>query len=188
MSPYIIGIAGPSGAGKTTVGKFLSERYPEITHIRQDDFLKNPATFPKLGKWQNWEDPQNIQFDILATALRDLKAGKTTTTPQGWEIKPSPIILVEGSMLFTNDQVAQLLDCKIVITLPENLQLKRRLKRQPDVPEHEEYFREVVTPSFKKHIEPSLKMGEIHLSGNEPVGRIAERILAFVPETHLKQK
>ncbi|MFH0846096.1 MAG: ATP-binding cassette domain-containing protein [Patescibacteria group bacterium] len=131
-----IGIVGPSGSGKTTLVKRLTNLFEDVEHIRLDNYFKNPETFPKKKGFLNWERPENLKFDELLTHLKSLKEGKevhTKTFPKkkGGEsrdivLRPKPIVIIEGFMLFKNKEVREMLDTKIYLDISADLMLERR--------------------------------------------------------------
>lgn len=158
-----IGIAGPSGAGKTTLASFLKSNFAnEFEHIRLDDYFKPPETFPMKGKFVNWAHPANYKFDLLYEHLKKLRNGERvknkTFAPYmhvpiyEYDIEPKNYILVDGTLVLTNEDVASLLDKKIYIDIPPELMIERRRMR-PNVfaIDTEEYDREVTLPEFEKH-------------------------------------
>ncbi|MCK5289672.1 MAG: hypothetical protein KAJ56_01895, partial [Candidatus Aenigmarchaeota archaeon] len=81
MKPYLLGIAGPSASGKSTVSRMLIERYPSAVRINLDDFFFDKDTFPIHNGWSNWELPQNLNFSKLHSVLSDLVKGSSVTVP-----------------------------------------------------------------------------------------------------------
>ncbi len=157
---YLIGIAGPCGAGKTTLGKKLKSFYKNCEHIRLDNYLKSPKTYPKKGKWINWELPGNLKFNVLLGHLKLLKSGKeihTKTFPKTAEakrksivLKPKRIIIVEGFMLFKDKKIRDMLDIKIYLDVRPELMLKYRARRFGE--SHiKEYDTKVAIPEFLKY-------------------------------------
>jgi|TARA_B100001964_G_C14192846_1_gene581937 uridine kinase len=132
----LIGIVGPSGSGKTTLVKQLASLSEDVQHIRLDNYFKDPETFPRKEGFLNWERPENLKFDELIAHLKLLKEGKevhTKTFPKkkGSEskpitLKPKPIVIIEGFMLFKNEEIREILDMKIYLDIPKELMLERR--------------------------------------------------------------
>jgi uridine kinase len=157
-----IGIAGPSGAGKTTLSHFLKANFKdEFEHIRQDDYLKSPEEFPMKGKFKNWEHPQNYKFEILYDHLKRLKLGEKVmsrsfvpddTQVHEFYLEPMPYVLVEGSLILTNEDVASLIDKKIYLEISPELMIERRkLRSNYFAIDTQEYDREVTIPEFQRH-------------------------------------
>ena len=98
---FLIGIAGPSASGKSTICEELTKIILPLVIISQDNYWKNPESFPRVNGVKNWELPEDLDFDTLYHNLRDLKEGKKTMAPK-WisgkyppeqrELLPAPLI------------------------------------------------------------------------------------------------
>lgn len=161
--PKIILISGPSAAGKTTLTQYLAVNFEdEYEHIRQDDYLKDPKTFPIQGNYQVWEDPGNIMFELLVEHVKKLKNGEMVhwrtfakdenETVHKYVLKPKPFIVVEGTLLLTNEALKELADRVIYLDVPLEVSLTRRAERGKlwnlvlD-----EYDKEIVIPALLKY-------------------------------------
>lgn len=126
---YIIGICGRSCSGKSTVAKRLETNIGcNAIRICQDRFFKVYA--------ENWETPEALNNYNLIYSLKKLRRGLSTHIPSaGWTevydrlIEPKPLIIVEGYLLFENDEIVDLLDKKIFIDVNDVNLLYRRTKR-----------------------------------------------------------
>jgi uridine kinase len=160
----IIGIAGPSGAGKTTLSHYLASSFKdEFCHVRQDDYLKDPSEFPMKGKFRNWETPSNYMFDVLARHLLNLRQGRSlahrTFDQDGsmrldYEIEPKDCVLLEGSLILTDERIRGMVDLKIYLDIPPDLMVSRRAERARTMGwdfDLTEYDREVTIPEFQRH-------------------------------------
>jgi uridine kinase len=156
-----IGLAGPSGAGKTTVSNYLATYFgDDFEHIRQDDYLKDPGTFPVIGQFRNWEHPYNYKFDLIYEHIKKLKQGEEVSSKTfAWRenesmhefvLKPKKFILVEGSLILTNEDLSSSFDKKIYLEIPSSLILERRAKRMGQQ-HHPEYDINVTIPEFERH-------------------------------------
>jgi len=157
----IVGIAGPSGAGKTTLAHFLCTYFgDDFEHIRQDDYLKDPSSFPTMGRFKNWEHPNNYKFGLIYEHLKKLQQGQEVVSrnfvwrpdeqPHEFLLKPKNFILVEGSLILTNEDLAAMFDKKIYLDIPTEIIFERRAKRMGDK-YHSDYDREVTIPEFERH-------------------------------------
>lgn len=166
IKPLIIGVGGRSCSGKSTVVKKLEEKYKgEFLHINQDKFFK--------VKTENWERPEAIMFDKLIEAIRLLKKGKKAFIPtHRWteifdrEINPHKIIIVEGYLLFVNEELNKLLDKKIWIDVSDLNLLYRRLKKFNDINQLD-YAMNVVIPESKTFEVIQRKRVDIIIDGNK---------------------
>jgi uridine kinase len=142
--PFIIGIAGGSGSGKTFFLKCFLEHFKadEVCLVSQDDYYFRVAhTMTKEeNKLYNFDLPATIDHQHFEDDIASLVKGKTIfkkeytfnnpdVTPRMLEIKPAPILIVEGLFIFHFKKIAELLDLKIFIEADDEIALQRRLKR-----------------------------------------------------------
>jgi len=166
--PYVIGIAGSSGSGKTFFLKSFLNHFEDnqVTLISQDDYY-----FPANTKTQeenrlyNFDIPTSIDRSKFYEDIKDLFDGKTvfkeeytfnnpTLTPKMLEIKPAPILIVEGLFIFHYTEINELLDYRIFLDAEESVALRRRLSR--DLIERG-YDRDDVMYKWIEHVVPSYK-------------------------------
>ncbi|MFD1768957.1 uridine kinase family protein [Sphingobacterium suaedae] len=141
--PYVIGIAGSSGSGKTFFLKsFLNHFLPEqVTLISQDDYYipANTKT-QEENRLYNFDLPTAINRDAFYHDIKQLFDGNTiyreeytfnnpNIKPKTLEIKPAPILIVEGLFIFHYEEVNELLDFRIFLDAEESVALQRRLRR-----------------------------------------------------------
>lgn len=141
--PYIIGIAGSSGSGKTFFLKhFLHHFQPEqVTLISQDDYYIPANTKTREeNRVYNFDLPTAINRESFFHDIKQLFNGHTVyrkeytfnnpeLTPKTLEIKPAPILIVEGLFIFHYEEVNELLDYRIFLDAEESIALERRLQR-----------------------------------------------------------
>ncbi|MCK5062591.1 MAG: hypothetical protein KAR23_01570 [Candidatus Aenigmarchaeota archaeon] len=190
MKPYLLGIAGPSASGKSTVSRMLIERYPSAVRINLDDFFFDKDTFPIHNGWSNWELPQNLNFLKLHSVLSDLVKGSSVTVPDYSKkegkavgektVRPKDIIITEGFYLFNDRKIRDLFNLKIFLDLPEDIQMKRRLERQPDLDPR--YFIEVIAPFFRKYGLPAKKHADYVINASRDIDKVAEDIMSLLKE------
>jgi len=190
MKPYLVGIAGPSASGKSTVSKMLIEKYPSAARIDLDDFFFSKDTFPHHNGWSNWELPQNLDFSKLHSTLLALIKGRTVTVPDYSKkegkavgekiVGPKDLIIAEGFYLFHDRKIRDLFDFKIFLDLPEYIQMKRRLERQPDLDPR--YFTEVIAPFFRKYGLPARKHADCIINASCNIDKVAEHIASLLKE------
>jgi uridine kinase len=192
----VIGVAGGSGAGKTTLARNIYEalqKSKNVAYLIHDDYYKNLShlTFEERSK-QNFDHPNSLDTDLLIQHIKDLKMGHTVYVPQydfsthlrkvpnynnednsgesgasGVSItKPKPIILVEGILIFSNQELVNELDMKVYVDAESDIRLIRRISR--DVRERGrtaddvmEQYLETVRPMHNKFVEPSKKVADI---------------------------
>lgn len=172
MKPIFIGIAGGSGAGKSTVCTALIDKYPEkIGLIQLDDYFKPEADVPTVGALTNWDHPDSIYLDKLAADLEQLSEGKTVTIMTksarlnpDWEkthkripvpFAPKPIMLVEGYLIFYNENIRKQFTTMIWLDVPHDVRWARRVHFK--FPEYEE---KVLIPMHEKYVEPTKQFAQ----------------------------
>lgn len=140
---YIVGIAGGSGSGKTTFARRLAELLgPELcTIIGQDSYyIDQSAKFDKDGGSVNFDHPDAIDFKLLEQHLIQLKNGESIKLPiydfathsrrqETISIEPHPIILVDGILILSQENVRAHFDESVFMDVPEDVRFERRLKR-----------------------------------------------------------
>jgi uridine kinase len=142
--PFIIGIAGGSGSGKTFFLKCFLEHFTndEISLVSQDDYYFPVAhgMTPEENKLYNFDLPDTIDHNHFKDDITKLFNNETIlkkeytfnnhiAVPKLLEIKPAPILIVEGLFILHFREIAELLDMKIYIEADEGIALQRRLKR-----------------------------------------------------------
>ncbi|MVZ67496.1 uridine kinase [Sphingobacterium sp. DK4209] len=141
--PYVIGIAGSSGSGKTFFLKSFLDHFStsEITLISQDDYYipANTKT-QEENRLYNFDLPTSIDRNAFYADIKDLFDGKTVykeeytfnnpaLKPKMLEIKPANILVVEGLFIFHYEEINQLLDYRVFLDAEESIALERRLRR-----------------------------------------------------------
>ncbi len=141
--PYVIGIAGSSGSGKTFFLKSFLDHFAadEITLISQDDYYIPANTKTREeNRLYNFDLPTAINRENFYEHIKDLFEGRTVfqreytfnnplLEPSLLEIKPAPILVVEGLFIFHYEEINDLLDYRIFLDADESIALERRLKR-----------------------------------------------------------
>jgi len=178
--PNLIGIAGGTGAGKTTVANTLVKRLgTERTIILpQDAYYRDRSNLtPKEREEVNYDHPDAIENDLLMEHLKMLKAGKLIERPiydyvthtrstKTVKIVPCPVIILDGIMILVHEGIRQLLDFKIFMETDPDVRLIRRFQR--DILERgrsfesvaRQYF-ETVRPMHQAFVEPSKRYADI---------------------------
>jgi uridine kinase len=165
---YLLGVAGGSGSGKTTLIRALRERLPagSICLVSQDDYYLplDRQVVDANGK-VNFDLPGGIDLDLLADDLRCLAKGETiyrqeyTFNLEGaeakWmEVKPAPVIIVEGLFVMHHAPVRELLDLKVFVEASEEVQLQRRLARDA---RERGYGKDDVLYQWQHHVMPAYR-------------------------------
>ena len=179
MSTILIGIAGGTGSGKTTLTRHLKEHFgQEVTVISHDNYYKRQdgKTYEERAK-VNYDHPSAFDTDLLIEHLRQLKAGHSIQCPvysysdhnrtdRTVEIFPTKAIIVEGILIFQNPTLRDMFDIKIFVETDADVRILRRALR--DVEERGRTLQSVVTqylttvkPMHEQYVEPSRKYADI---------------------------
>jgi len=182
----IIGIAGGTGCGKTTVVNQIINELPEneVGVISQDSYYKETSHLSYEERTRiNFDHPRAIDFDLLEEHLRQLKAGKTIHQPVYSFVKhnrtkdtihthPRKVMIVEGILILSNAQIRDMFDIKIFVHADSDERLIRRIKR--DISERGRDIEEVLTryqttlkPMHEQFIEPMKEYADIIIPNNK---------------------
>lgn len=178
----IIGIAGGTGSGKSTVVRKISENFKgsEIVVIPQDSYYKDNSHLPLEERLKlNFDHPESIDFELLIEHLQQLREGKAVEQPtysyitctRGEEtvkVEPAQIIIIEGILIFTNSELRKLLDILVYVDADPDDRLVRVISR--DIIERGKSV-ENVLERYEKTVKP------MHLQFIEPTKRYADLIL-----------
>ena len=176
----VIGIAGGSGSGKTTVVKEITRRLDKkVVVIPQDCYYKDSSDLSDEEKRNhNFDHPDSIEWDLLCAQLKDLKEGKAIEQPvysfiscsrsktETTRVEPADVIIIEGILIFTCQELRDQLDIKIFVDADDDDRLMRVIQR--DITERgkdtiwviERYCR-TVKPMYLQFIEPSKRYADI---------------------------
>ena len=181
----IIGIAGGTGSGKTTVVNQIIEelKNEEVDVISQDSYYQDTShlTYEQRTKI-NFDHPKSIDFDLLVQHLKDLKAGKNIQQPvysfkehnrtgETIEIEPRKVIIVEGILILTHPDIREMFDIKIYVHADSDERLIRRLKRDiaergRDLDEVLNRYQTTLKPMHQQFIEPTKEFADIIIPTN----------------------
>jgi uridine kinase len=208
--PFVIGISGPSGGGKTWFSQKIEECEPNlVSRLSLDNFYL--ADRQKVNSLQyTYDNPQSIDFGSAKRALILLKSEREVTVPEycyktgtrvsETTISPHPIIVVEGHMLFTDSELVKDLDCKVWIDADLDIALSRRLKRDSErfegvfssTEEHIENvvkkWRDEVVPAYHQFIRHTRSHADILVNNNNQsknsndIPMAAKAIVAYVKQ------
>jgi uridine kinase len=181
----IIGIAGGTGSGKTTVVNQIIEelRNEEVDVISQDSYYQDTShlTYEQRTKI-NFDHPKSIDFDLLVSHLKELKAGNNIQQPvysfkehnrtgETIEIEPRKVIIVEGILILTHPDIREMFDIKIYVHADSDERLIRRLKRDiadrgRDLDEVLNRYQTTLKPMHQQFIEPTKEFADIIIPTN----------------------
>jgi len=181
----IIGIAGGTGCGKTTVVNQIVEQLPknEVVVISQDSYYHDLAHLTKEERSQvNFDHPNSIDFDLLIKQVKELRSGKTIEIPiysfveetrlKGTvKTEPRKVVIVEGILVLSNPRLRELFDIKIYVHADSDERLIRRLQRDIKERGHDlekvlHRYQTAVKPMHNEFIEPSKEFADIIIPNN----------------------
>ena len=143
MQPILIGVAGGTGSGKTTVANQILQRVgaEHITYIPHDAYYRDHSHLPsRLRNQVNFDHPDSLETELLIEHLKILRVGRAveipiydftthTRTQRTRHVKPAPVILVEGILVFAEPELRALFDVKLYVDTDADVRFIRRLRR-----------------------------------------------------------
>lgn len=180
MNPLIIGIAGGTGSGKTTLAKNLKQLFGEreVSLVSHDNYYNRHDEMPYEERCKlNYDHPDAFDTDLIVAQLQQLKAGQAIDCPlydytihnrsnSTVRIQPAPVIIVEGILLFVEPALCALFDYKIFVDTDADERILRRLLR--DVKDRGRSLDSVVNqylttvkPMHEAFVEPSKRKADI---------------------------
>ncbi len=180
MRPVIIGVAGGTGSGKTTVAHKILERVgtENISYIPHDAYYKDLSHLPPEERRKvNFDHPDSLESELMIEHLKQLRSGEAveipvydftrhTRTDETEEVVPAPVVLVEGILIFAEPALRHLFDVKLFVDTDADIRFIRRLRR--DVQERGRTFETVidqylstVRPMHMEFVEPSKRYADV---------------------------
>lgn len=181
MNCTIIGIAGGTASGKTTLARKLYEstkKVGSVSILRFDDyyFKMDHLTYEERCKI-NYDHPDSFDIELLISHLKELKNGNSINKPtydyvvhnrakETELIEPSNVIIVEGILIFAIPALREMFDVKIFVDTPDDIRLLRRLKRDVEdrgrtIESVSAQYLETVRPMHEAFVEPSKKYADL---------------------------
>lgn len=181
IKPTIIGIAGGTASGKTTVALELydnTKNYGSVLYLKMDDYYKEYQNIPiNENGIKNFDHPDSYDIELLASDLKKLKQFQSIDKPlydfvhsermeETEHIEPAEVIIVEGIMTFAHPIIRNLLDIKIFVDTPDDIRFIRRLTR--DIEDRGREMNSVINqyltsvrPMHQAFVEPSKRFADI---------------------------
>jgi uridine kinase len=176
----VIGIAGGTGSGKTTVVNQIINELPEdeVCVISQDSYYKATDNLSYEERIKiNFDHPRAIDFDLLETHISDLKSGKTIQQPiysfvthnrtkDSIKTHPRKVLIIEGILIFNSKKLLDLFDIKIFVHADADERLIRRVRRDikergRDIDEVLDRYKDTLKPMHHQFIEPTKNFADI---------------------------
>lgn len=185
MKPYIIGIAGGSGSGKSTFAGRIKEAFPEHVSLISCDnyYLPHDELSLEERAELNYDAPEALEFDLMVRHLEQLKNGQTALCPvydfshhtrssSVTEIKPRPIILIDGILIFHDEALRECMNLKIYVETDADERILRRarrdmLERGRDLDGVIHQYLSTVKPMHNTYVEPTKVFADIILNGGK---------------------
>ncbi len=183
MTPMIIGIAGGTGSGKTTLTKHLKEKFgSDVSVVYHDNYYKrnDHLTYEERCKI-NYDAPEAFDTELMIEHISHLREGRSISCPvydysqhnrsdETVIIESAKVIIIEGILVFQNRRLRDLMDIKIFVDTDADERIMRRIQR--DVCERGRaiesvinQYRTTVKPMHEKYVEPSKKYADIIVVG-----------------------
>ena len=175
----VIGIAGGTGSGKTTLMKNIVERFRDrVAVISHDSYYKrhDDLSYEERTKL-NYDEPNALDTSLLAYHLDQLIHGKAVECPvydftqhnrsnETVRVEPRPVVIVEGILIFENEPLRELMDIRIFVDTDADIRLCRRVKRDVNkrgrtLESVLKQYQETVKPMHEKYVEPSKKYANL---------------------------
>ena len=199
-----IGIAGGTGSGKTTITRRLQKRFGgDVCTLYHDNYYRSRDDIPfEERRRLNYDEPAAFETELLIRQLRELKAGKTIRCPtydfaahnraaDTLTVRPAPVILVEGILIFESEPLCRELDIKVFVDTDADVRILRRIVR--DVRDRGRSLESVVNqylttvkPMHERYVEPSRRRADVIIpeGGKNEVAMslLFARVRAFLSE------
>ncbi|MFH1529227.1 MAG: uridine kinase [Pseudomonadota bacterium] len=180
----VVGVAGGTGSGKSTVGRRLIEALgrENVAYLDQDSYYRDLSHLPKEERRaNNFDHPDAIEFPLFAEHIRRLREGEAiekpdysftlhTRTGRHTTVRPAEVILVEGILVLTDKEVRDAMDIKLFVDADDDIRLSRRLVR--DIQERGRSIEDVldqymgtVRPMHLAFVEPSKRYADLVIPG-----------------------
>lgn len=197
--PFIIGITGGSGSGKTVFIRAIEEEFTqqEVCVVSMDDYYhpRTQQAYDENGI-QNFDLPTSIEHSAMARDIQQLAKGQPVTrqeyvfnnekaTPKMLTFHPAPIIIVEGIFILHYDNIRELLDLKVFIDAREELKIIRRIKRdlsERNYPIDDVLYRyqHHVSPAFLQYIAPYRPIADVIINNHVNYMNGANLLTGFI--------
>lgn len=174
MESFIIGIAGGTGSGKTTLTKRLKERFgDDVSVISHDNYYKRHDELPYEERCRlNYDHPDAFDTDLMVEQVQALRRGETIACPvhnrseDTLLIAPTSVIILEGILIFADSKLRDLMDVKIFVDTDADVRILRRVvrdvkKRGRTLESVVQQYLTTVKPMHEQFVEPSKRCADI---------------------------
>ena len=176
----VIGVAGGTGSGKTTVVRKIQQQFPkgEVNVISHDSYyFDNKELSLEERRKKNYDHPDAIEFELMVEHVKKLQNGIAIREPvysfisctrqeETKLIKPREVLIIEGILCLINKELRELMDIKVFVDCDSDLRLSRVIRRDMEergrnVTEVLERYEKTVRPSHLQFIEPTKRFADI---------------------------
>ena len=179
MDTMIIGIAGGTGSGKTTLTEKLKAEFGEdVSVLYHDNYYKSHSEMPYEERTKlNYDHPDAFETDLMIRDIQALRRGETVRCPvydytihdrsgDTVEVRPTKVIIVEGILIFENQALRELMDIKIFVDTDADVRILRRImrdvkKRGRSLDSVVKQYLTTVKPMHEQFVEPSKRYADI---------------------------
>ena len=182
--PIVFGVAGGTASGKTTVARAILDSVgaSRVAYLPHDAYYedRDDLTFEERAKL-NYDHPNSLETKLLIRHIKELLANKPVNVPvydfmahrrteRTELVEPSPIILVDGILIFTRRKLRDLMDIKLYVDTDADVRFIRRLKRDIDergrsLDSVVAQYLDTVRPMHNKFVEPSKRFADVIIPG-----------------------
>jgi len=176
----VLGIAGGTGSGKTTVARKVAAALPSdaVATIEHDSYYRDRSEVPFEERSQlNYDHPDSLENELLYQHLCDLRAGRPVEVPvydfkthsrrkETRHIEPAPVIIVEGILVYVDERIRSMLDMKLFVDTDADIRVMRRIRRDiedrgRDFASIREQYYNTVRPMHLQFVEPSKRWADL---------------------------
>lgn len=202
--PIIIGVTGGTGSGKTTVTRKIIEEFGDVSlaYIPQDAYYKDQSHLTMDERvLTNYDHPFAFDNDLLSEHIRQLLDGQAVQMPvydftqhnraeETIRVEPKEVIIIEGILIFSDNELRDLMDIKVFVDTDDDIRIIRRIKR--DMAERGrsldsiiDMYTSIVKPMHEQFIEPTKKFADIIIpeggSNNVAIDLMTTKIRSIIP-------
>ena len=180
MDRLIVGIAGGTGSGKTTIARKIAQSLPEnsVSTIEHDNYYRDRIELSDEERSNlNYDHPDSLETELLVRQLQELRAGQSVEMPlydfmthrrntATKIVQPTPLIIVEGILVFVDASLRDMLDIKIFVDTDADIRIFRRIRRDMEqrgrsfLSVRDQYYQSV-RPMHMKFVEPSKQWSDL---------------------------
>ncbi|HEY8041467.1 MAG TPA: uridine kinase [Polyangiaceae bacterium] len=178
--PFVLGIAGGSGSGKSTISRAVLEALPRGVGIliEQDHYYRAQPHRPLEDRERvNYDHPDALELDLLIEHLDALRANQAIVrptydfavhdrAPEGLQIAPAPVVIVEGILVLADERLRARFDAKVYVDTDADIRLMRRVRRDLEhrgrtFAQIRKQYYETVRPMHLAFVEPSKRFADV---------------------------